>query len=348
MHVTDIEDASRPRPRIAITMGDPAGIGPEVVIKALMDARIARFLRPVIVGSAEVFRARLKHLRLDAYSVQVVNDVPERWPGQDVFPVLDTAPGEPLDFKLGEVSGAAGGMAMRSVERALEMCLNGDAEAMVTAPISKDAVNRAGYRIPGHTEFIADKVAAPSYTMLMVSDDVRVGLVTGHIPIWDVPKGVTEEAILDKIAVMDRSLREDFGIMRPRIAVLGLNPHAGDGGLLGREESDTIIPAINRACENGLLAFGPFPADGFFASGGFRHYDAVLAMYHDQGLIPFKVIAFENGVNFTAGIPIIRTSPDHGTAFAIAGRGVASPSSMIRAIYLAADIARVRMVADGS
>jgi len=200
--------------------------------------------------------------------------------------------------------------------------------------------------IPGHTEFLASEVGAESYTMMMVSDDVRVGLVSGHMPIWDVPKAITVAAILDKLGVMDASLRNDFGITRPRVAVLGLNPHAGDGGHLGREEIDTIIPAINQACEEGFLAVGPFPADGFFASGMYRQYDAVLAMYHDQGLIPFKVLSFERGVNFTAGLSIVRTSPDHGTAFDIASRGVASPGSMISAIYLAADVARRRQLAE--
>ena len=178
--------------------------------------------------------------------------------------------------------------------------------------------------------------------MMMVSHKLRVGLVTGHIAIWDVPKRITEAAILEKIGIISESLQRDFDISHPRIAVLGLNPHAGDGGVLGREEKDTIIPALKIACERGYLAFGPFPADSFFAVGGHAVYDAVLAMYHDQGLVPFKTLAFESGVNFTAGLPIVRTSPDHGTAFDIAGKGIARPDSLRSAIFLAVDIARRR------
>jgi 4-hydroxythreonine-4-phosphate dehydrogenase len=214
---------------------------------------------------------------------------------------------------------------------------------MVTAPISKEAIAMAGYTNPGHTEFIAKRSGSDSFTMMLVSDDLRVGLVTGHIPIWDVPKRTTSEAILDKLRVISTSLRQDFGIERPKIAVLGLNPHAGDGGILGKEEAEVILPSIQQSCEEGNLVFGPFPADSFFGIGAYRLYDAVLAMYHDQGLVPFKTLAFESGVNFTAGLSLVRTSPDHGTAFNIAGEGEASPGSMRSALYLAIDIARRRV-----
>ncbi len=329
------------RPRIAVTLGDPNGVGPEVVLKSLMDTRLSRFVQPIIVGSAHVLNTHASRLGHGDLKVQVVRSIPpEIRPGEVV--ILDVANGEKVSVAFGQVSAEAGRVAMKSVERAVDLCLERQVDGMVTAPINKEAISKAGFGDPGHTEFIAKRTGCEDFTMMMISDNLRVGLVTAHIPIWDVPKGVTREAILEKIRVIHASLVADFGIQRPKIAVLGLNPHAGEGGVLGREEFESIVPAINEACEEGSLVFGPFPADGFFAIGGYRLYDAVLAMYHDQGLVPFKTLAFESGVNYTAGLPIIRTSPDHGTAFNIAGEGKASPGSMRSAIYLAVDIARRR------
>ncbi len=332
----------RRRPRIAITLGDPNGVGPEVVLKCLADSRLAKFMDPVVVGSAHVLGVHAQKLGYHDVRIEPVREVlGETTPG--VIAVLDVAEGQPPEVRLGEISKEGGALSMRAVERAADLCLDGDVDAMVTAPISKEAVSMAGYRDFGHTEFIARRAGCDAFTMMMVSDELRVGLVTAHIPIWDVPKAVTQEAILEKIRIISRSLTDDFGILRPKLAVLGLNPHAGDGGVLGREEVESIIPAVRAACDEGHLVFGPFPADGFFAIGGYRLYDAVLAMYHDQGLVPFKTLAFESGVNFTAGLPLVRTSPDHGTAFNIAGEGKASPGSMRSAIYLAIDIARRRV-----
>lgn len=294
-----------------------------------------------MIGSAHVLRTHAGRLGYNDLKIQVATSVPKRvQPGEVV--VLDVADGERFNVVFGEISPDAGRLAMRSVERAVDLCLEGQVDGMVTAPISKEAISRAGFEDPGHTEFIAKRTRSSEYMMMMVSDNLRVGLVTGHIPIWDVPKGVTCDAILHKLRVINASLLRDFGIQRPKIAVLGLNPHAGEGGTLGREELESIVPAVTTACDEGSLVFGPFPADGFFAIGGYRLYDAVLAMYHDQGLVPFKTLAFESGVNYTAGLPIVRTSPDHGTAFNIAGEGKASPGSMRSAIYLAVDIARRR------
>jgi 4-hydroxythreonine-4-phosphate dehydrogenase len=337
--------SDRPRPCLALTMGDPAGVGPEVVLKSLLDARILRFMRPVVVGSAALLRARLDAMGIERMRIQVIRNVDEQVDAPDVVSVIDTTPKGAPEITIGKISDKAGHLAMQAVERAVDLCVEGSVDGMVTAPISKEAVNRAGYHVPGHTEYIADRLDISSHTMMMVAEQFRIGLVTAHIGIVDVPKAATVEAILAKLSVMDRALRDDFGIVRPRIAVLGLNPHAGDGGLIGREEVDTVVPAIKKACSEGYLALGPFPADGFFASGAYRQYDAVLAMYHDQGLIPFKVIAFDSGVNYTAGLPIVRTSPDHGTAFDIAGRFVARPDSMRSAIYLAVEIARRRIEA---
>lgn len=329
------------RPRIAITLGDANGVGPEVVLKSLLDARLSRFVQPVIVGSAHVLNVHARKLGYNDVRIQVVGKLPDCVkPGEIV--IVDITNGEKPDVRFGEISAASGKLAMKSVEHATDLCIQGEVDGMVTAPISKEAISLAGYKDPGHTEFIAKRTGCEDYTMMMISEDLRVGLVTGHIPIWDVPKGVTKEAILDMIRVIGGSLTQDFGIQRPKIAVLGLNPHAGDGGVLGREEAESIIPAVQEACDDGHLVFGPFPADSFFAIGGYRLYDAVLAMYHDQGLIPFKTLTFESGVNYTAGLTVVRTSPDHGTAFNIAGEGKASPGSMRSAIYLAVDVARRR------
>jgi len=330
------------RPRIAVTLGDPNGVGPEVVLKCLADSRLMKFVKPLLVGSAHVLKVHANTLGYRDLLIHVVQQAPERLP-EGGLTVLDTAKGDKPRVEFGQVTQDAGRLAMKAVEVATDLCLDGHVEAMVTAPISKEAIVLAGYDDPGHTEFITRRTGNDTSAMMLVSDELRVGLVTGHIPIWDVPKRVTLEAILEKIQVISASLSRDFGIDRPKIAVLGLNPHAGDGGVLGREESDTILPAIERSCEEGNLVFGPFPADSFFGIGAYRLYDAVLAMYHDQGLIPFKTLAFESGVNFTAGLPIVRTSPDHGTAFNIAGEGKASPGSMRSAIYLALDIIHRRI-----
>lgn len=331
----------RLRPRIAITLGDPNGVGPEVVLKCLADSRLVKFLEPVIIGSAHVLKVHANKLGYRDLRLHVVQQVPEELPAGSLT-VLDVARGEKPAVAFGQITKEAGALSMKAVEAATDLCLEDQAAAMVTAPISKEAIAMAGYDTPGHTEFIARRTGNTSHTMMMVSDELRVGLVTGHISIWDVPKRVTRDAILEKLRVIATCLREDFGISRPKIAVLGLNPHAGDGGVLGREESDAILPAIEQSCEEGNLVFGPFPADSFFGIGAYHLYDAVLAMYHDQGLIPFKTLAFESGINYTAGLSIVRTSPDHGTAFNIAGEGKASPGSMRSALYLAVDIARRR------
>ena len=343
---TSIEDGAvqkRPkkRPRIAVTLGDPNGVGPEVVLKCLTDSRLMKFVEPLLVGSAHVLTVHANKLGYRDLRIHVVQQPPEGLQ-EGGLTILDVAKGDKPDVAFGQVTRDAGSLAMKAVEVATDLCLEGHAEAMVTAPISKEAIVLAGYESPGHTEFITRRAGSGSYTMMLVSDELRVGLVTGHIPIWDVPKRVTIEAILEKIRVISASLSQDFGVDRPKIAVLGLNPHAGDGGVLGREETDAILPAIEQSREEGNMVFGPFPADSFFGIGAYRLYDAVLAMYHDQGLIPFKTLAFESGVNFTAGLPIVRTSPDHGTAFNIAGEGKASPGSMRSAVYLALDIIRRR------
>jgi 4-hydroxythreonine-4-phosphate dehydrogenase len=328
------------RPRIALTTGDPNGIGPEVLLKGLADPSLRARFRPLVVGSIDVLARHAERLGGDPLALRVVA-APDDPVADDEVPVLDPAPGLPVRVQFGMIRTEAGLASMQAVERAVRLCLDGTCDAMVTAPISKEAVALAGYGYPGHTEFIAELTGGDPL-MMMVSDDLRVGLVTHHLPLRDVPAAITRPAVEEHLRRLDSALRRDFGIEAPRIAVLGLNPHAGDGGVLGREEKDVIAPAMEAARSRGLVVSGPFPADGFFAAGTYRRFDGVLAMYHDQGLVPFKTISFGRGVNCTVGLPIVRTSPDHGTAYDIAGSGTASPDSVRAAIGLAVDIAARR------
>ncbi|PSQ98328.1 MAG: 4-hydroxythreonine-4-phosphate dehydrogenase PdxA [Bacteroidetes bacterium QS_9_68_14] len=360
------------RPVVAVPLGDPGGIGPEVALKAATDERIRQKARLLMVGSAAVLRSHADALaeRFSSPGEQeralpelaVVPGVPDRFP-EGALPVLDVAEPEAPGFSFGEVTRAGGRLSMRAVERAVELCDAGAADAMTTAPISKAAIARAGYRAPGHTEFIAEKTSGPGQQfeplMLMVgapavgdASALRVGLVSVHEPLAQAPRSVTPGAIRRKLEVLTGSLRRDFGAQAPRIAVLGLNPHAGDDGALGEKEETIIAPALRAArhddglAEQGATLDGPLPADGFFGTRGWERYDAVLAMYHDQGLAPFKALTFGKGVNVTAGLPVVRTSPDHGTAFDIAGEGCAHPGSMKAALRLATDIAQRRQAVD--
>ena len=327
--------------RIAITLGDPNGIGPEVVLKSLHDPGLMPSMMPVLIGSAHVLRVHADVLGFSDLDIHVVDEVPDEVPPGDVA-LVDVAekPEPPVTF--GTTTAEGGALAMRSVERAVDACLAGTVDAMATAPISKEAVQKAGYDVPGHTEFIAERTGAAKPTMMMVAGGLRVGLVTSHVALSEVPALVTEEAILEKVRVIDASLRTDFAIDDPKVGVLGLNPHAGEGGAFGHEEDDIITPAVQAARQEGFRVEGPMAADGFFATQLDAGYDAVLAMYHDQGLVPFKALAFDHGVNYTAGLPIVRTSPDHGTALGIAGKGMALPGSMRSALEVAVAVARHR------
>lgn len=337
----------RPRPRVGITLGDINGIGPEVLLKAIWDSALRARADLVAIGSAHALQTHATALRVHDLALRSIQDV-DAIDQSGALHVLDLTAGRRPPVEWGRESEMAGQLAMQAVEVALDLCVQGRLDAMVTAPISKKAISMAGYAFPGHTEFIADRTKAESHAMMLVSGPFRVALATAHVPLRDVPEALTEGLLLDRLRVIDRSLRRDMGVGRPRIAVLGLNPHSGDGGVLGSEETEIIRPAVVSAKEEGLLAFGPFPADGFFGQGLHGRYDAVLAMYHDQGLAPFKALAFGTGVNYTAGLPIVRTSPDHGTAFDIAGQGNADPSSMREAIYLAIDIVRRRLDAEAA
>jgi len=321
---------------VGITQGDGNGIGYEVIIKALADERILDICTPVIYGSSKIFGFYKKHIHnLEQINTNVISSA------KDVHPkrvnIVNCLP-DNVFVEPGQSTPESAKSAMTSLHRAVEDVKNGHIDVLVTAPINKRAMVGEGFGYTGHTEYLEKEFGVDEVAMIMVCDRLKVGVVTGHIPLKDVPSSITSEKILKKLRLMQQSLRRDFGVDRPKIAVLGLNPHCGDGGLLGDEEQQVILPAVKAANDEGILAYGPYSPDGFFGLGHHSKFDAVLAMYHDQGLIPFKALAFEDGVNYTAGLPIVRTSPDHGTAYEMAGRDMADPRSMISSIYTAIDI----------
>ena len=329
---------------VGITQGDANGIGYEVIIKALADARILDSFTPVIYGSSKIFGFYRKTLHnIDQMDTYVINAAKDAKPRK--VNIVNCLP-ENVFAEPGQSTPEAALSAIRALECAVEDIRRGDIDVLVTAPINKRAMSREGFGFAGHTEYLQHQFGQDEHAMIMVSDRLRVGVVTGHIPLAHVAASLTTEGILRKLRIMQASLRRDFGIDQPKIAVLGLNPHCGDGGLLGDEEQGIILPAVKAANEEGILAFGPYSPDGFFGPGGYTRFDATLAMYHDQGLAPFKALSFHTGVNFTAGLPIVRTSPDHGTAYEMAGRDEADPQSMMSAIYTAIDIFRHRQAYD--
>ncbi|MDX2359198.1 MAG: 4-hydroxythreonine-4-phosphate dehydrogenase PdxA [Crocinitomicaceae bacterium] len=334
---TTKEQSSRTAVRVGISIGDVNGIGPEVIMKALSDPRLMLDCTPIIYASSKVLTFHKKPLQLNDFNFMTVEKAEEA--KNRKVNVVNIWEGE-IEFKLGEVTENGGKYAFESLERATQDLAAGKIDVLVTAPISKEAMGKSGFQFPGHTEYLADLAGESDALMLMVSNTLKVGLVTSHIPLKEVSETVTMEKVADKIAQFSATLKKDFGIARPKIAVFGINPHAGESGKMGSEESEAITPAINKSFNDGILAYGPFPADGFFGSGAMSSYDGVLAMYHDQGLAAFKALSFDEGVNFTAGLPIIRTSPDHGTAFDIVGQDKASGQSMRNAIYLAIDVHR--------
>lgn len=324
------------KPRIAITIGDFNGIGPEVVLKSISKKNILNTVNPVLIGSIDIFDFVAKKLKLKLKLVKIDNYPTEI--EKNSIPVIEVSKINIKQLQVGKISPDAGVCAGMAIEKAVSLALNKSVDAIITAPISKEALHLAGYNFPGQTEMIAMLSRSEQSTMMLVSGGLRVALATIHIPIKDVASGISKERILSKIKIVDTTLKNDFKIKMPKIAVLGLNPHAGENGEIGTEEKEFISPAIKISKENNILVEGPFAADGFFGTKQFKNYDAVLAMYHDQGLIPLKLLEFENGVNFTAGIKVLRTSPDHGTAYDIANKYIANPSSMIAAIELAKNI----------
>ncbi len=324
--------------RVGISIGDLNGIGPEIILKTFSDNRMFEFCTPVVFGSTKALSYYRKALNLNVqfYGIGHLNNMaPRRLNVLNMWRDV-------INIQMGKPDPVTGRYAVESFVRAVEALKNDEIDVLVTAPINKHTVQSEDFDFPGHTDYLAQAFGQPAL-MFMISDELKVSLVTDHLPLRHVSTQITAERIKDKIRMTHRSLQLDFGIEKPKIAVLALNPHAGDHGLIGKEDTDIIAPAVQTLFEEeDIWAFGPYAADGFFGSGQYRNFDAVVAMYHDQGLIPFKLLSFGQGVNFTAGLPKIRTSPDHGTAYEITGQGIADESSFRQAVYRAVDLFRTR------
>lgn len=329
--------------RVGITHGDINGVGYEVILKAFENAVMLDLCTPIVYGSPKV--AAYHRKAIDSQTgFTIINSATEANRGKlNILACVD----DELKVELGNPTEDAGKAALASLERALADYREGLIDILVTAPINKHTIQAENFHFPGHTEYIQERAGeGEKALMILMKDELRVALVTGHLPVKSISSAITKELIQEKLTIFERSLSRDFRIEKPRIAVLALNPHAGDQGLLGTEEQEVIIPALAEMKEKGMFCYGPYPADGFFGSELYTKFDGVLAMYHDQGLAPFKALAMEDGVNYTAGLPIVRTSPAHGTAYDIAGQGIASASSMRHAIYSALDIYRNRIAYD--
>ncbi len=337
----NIKSTGSLKPIVAITCGDPNGVGYEIVLKAISDPHIVQICRPLIYGNMQAAKKHLALLDEELHNLQFTllpnaQKVPE-----GKICIINCYPDD-TPLAIGESTPEAGKASLMALSRASQDLKQHLVDALVTAPINKENIQSETFHFSGHTEYLTHHFGSGKDSlMMMVSDMMRVALVCNHVPLCKVPEYITEERILAKLEVLNKTLQDDFMVRRPRIAVLALNPHAGDNGLLGTEEKEIIKPAVDKANEQGIWAFGPYSADGFFGAGKYCHFDAVLGMYHDQGLIPFKSLDMA-GVNFTAGLDIIRTSPDHGTAYDLAGKNAADPASMRNALYLAIDLLRTR------
>ena len=325
--------------KIGISIGDVNGIGLEVILKTLVEPAILDYCTPIVYGHTKVTSYHRKALGMGDFSFNVIahpdNANPKR-------ANLINCWEEDVKIELGLSTETGGKYALLSLEKATEDLVKGDIDALITAPINKHNIQSETFHFPGHTEYLQEKSGSNDVLMFLISEDLRVGVVTGHLPVNQIAASITREKITKKLILMNESLKKDFWIEKPKIAVLGLNPHAGDNGLLGHEEKDIIMPAIQDAFDKGVICFGPYPADGFFGNSTYKKFDAVLAMYHDQGLIPFKTLAFSTGVNFTAGLKVVRTSPDHGTGYDIAGKNLADPTSFREALFAAVHIFKSR------
>lgn len=326
---------SEGRIKVGISIGDTNGIGLEVIMKTFMDHRMLQTCTPVLYGSAKTVSQHRKALNLPDFNYNTIrsnNDIILR-----KINLLNCWE-EEIKVDFGMQNDTGGIYALKSLQAATNDLLEKKIDVLVTAPINKKNIQQDGFQFPGHTEYLATQARIDEYSMILVSEIMRIAFVTGHIPLKDVASILTAEKIVSKLKVMNDSLKKDFRIRKPKIAVLGLNPHSGDSGLLGNEEMEIITPAIKEAQNLNLLVMGPYSADGFFGAAEFKKFDGILAMYHDQGLVPFKALAFSSGVNYTAGLPFVRTSPDHGTGYDIAGKGIASEESFREAVFLAVDI----------
>lgn len=331
--------------KVGITHGDVNGVGYEILLKTFSDARILELFHPIVYGSSKSASYHRKALNSEAPNFHIISKVEDSQEGKvDLVNCVK----EEIKIELGSASAEAGESAYTALDVASRDLANGKIDLLVTLPINKDSIQNDQFKFPGHTEFLEERFATngEKALMIMATESMRVALVTAHVPLSEVPSKLSKELIMEKLKTLDHSLKRDFRIENPRIAVLGLNPHAGENGLLGKEESEIIAPAVKEAQDQWILCAGPFAADGFFGSGRFKEFDAILAMYHDQGLIPFKTLAMDSGVNFTAGLPVVRTSPDHGTAYDIAGKNQASDESFRQAIYMGIDIFRNRLAYD--
>ena len=326
-------------PVIGVSIGDINGINFELILKTFSDERVLNYCTPVIYASTRVANYHKKTLGFNDFHLNIIKSAGKASAQKvNLINVWDEEP----RVQLGYIKEEAGGYAIKSLDTVVQDLQNGLLDGMVTAPLSKHTVDASEGRFSGHTEYLQRQFNTPDTLMLMNHEQLKVGVVTTHLPLNEVPENVTHKGILRKIQLLHNSLVQDFRHDKPRMAVLGLNPHAGDQGLLGDEEDRVVAPAIAEAWENNYLAFGPYPADGFFGSQTFQSFDAVLALYHDQGLIPFKALTFGEGVNYTAGLPVVRTSPDHGPGYALAGKNQADEGSFRQAIFQAVQIARNR------
>ena len=325
--------------KIGISIGDINGVGLEVILKTLTHQQITDWCTPIIYGSSKVVAYHKNVVGIEDMRFQSVESAQQAHKGKINVVNCWT---EDVKITIGAPSEAGGTYAFKSLAAATQELKEGYIDALVTAPIHKKGMQETGFKFPGHTEYLTKELGGKESLMLMVNGDLRVGLVTNHLPLKDVAAAITRERIINKLKIFNTTLKRDFGIEKPTIAILGLNPHAGDSGMLGSEEEKIIRPIIIESKKKGLVTNGPFPADGFFGSGQYKKFDGILAMYHDQGLVPFKALSFGEGVNFTAGLSGVRTSPDHGTAFDIAGTNMANPDSFRKALLLAIDVATQR------
>ena len=325
--------------KIGISVGDINGIGLEVILKTFMETKMLDYCTPIVYGHTKVASYHRKALNIGDLMFNVINSPADANPRKVN---MINAWEEDVKIELGVANETGGKYAFLSLQKATDDLANGSIDALVTAPINKNNIQSENFSFPGHTEYLQERSGSNDVLMFLISETLRVGVVTGHIPVLEVPTAITKEKIVKKIQLINESLKKDFWIEKPKIAILGLNPHASDNGLLGKEEAEIISPAIQEAFDKGIICFGPYPADGFFGNGTYKKFDAVLAMYHDQGLIPFKTIAFDTGVNYTAGLKFVRTSPDHGTGYDIAGKNLADPTSFMEAVFAAIHIVKHR------
>ena len=322
---------------VGISLGDLNGIGVEVILKTFEDNRMLDFCTPVIFGSSKIISFHKKALN-NSIQINEITSIDEiNHAKLNLLNIWN----EDVEVEIGKASKVSGEYAAKSLEYSVEQLKKNKIDVLLTAPINKETIQSETFCFPGHTEFLEEKLDGKSL-MILMTNELRIGLITGHIPIAKVAGTISPELITEKVEIMHQSLRQDFGINKPKIAVLGLNPHCGDKGVIGKEEDLIIKPTIDQIKENGKLVYGPYSADGFFGSKTYEEFDGILAMYHDQGLAPFKALSFGNGVNYTAGLSEIRTSPDHGTGFDIAGKNIADPSSFKAALFTAIDVFKSR------